>query len=81
LVLGGTADFPGIERERAEHEMTLVALANHIAGIAIESKRVDDRIHFMAHHDDMTGLQKRAFLKERLASILDQARRNNRKVT
>lgn len=35
----------------------------------------------MAHHDDLTGLPNRAFLKERLASILDQARRNNRKVT
>jgi diguanylate cyclase (GGDEF)-like protein len=35
----------------------------------------------MAHHDDLTGLPNRAFLKERMAKILDQARRNNRKVT
>ncbi|MBY5583351.1 EAL domain-containing protein [Rhizobium leguminosarum] len=80
-VLGTFALYSREVRRPTEHEMTLVALATHIAGIAIERKRVDDRIHFMAHHDDLTGLPNRAFLKERLASILDQARRNNRKVT
>jgi diguanylate cyclase (GGDEF)-like protein len=61
--------------------MEMVALATHIAGIAIERKRVDERIYFMAHHDDLTGLPNRAFLKERMAKTLYQARRNNRKVT
>ncbi|ANK90714.1 MULTISPECIES: sensor domain-containing protein [Rhizobium] len=80
-VLGTFALYSREVRHPTEHEMRLVALATHIAGIAIERKRVDDRIHFMAHHDDLTGLPNRAFLKERLAGILDQARRNNRKVT
>lgn len=80
-VLGTFALYSKEVRGPTEHEMKLVALATHIAGIAIERKRVDDRIHFMAHHDDLTGLPNRAFLKERMAKILDQARRNNRKVT
>ncbi|WP_416065665.1 putative bifunctional diguanylate cyclase/phosphodiesterase [Rhizobium sp. ZK1] len=80
-VLGTFALYSKEVRRPTEHEMRLVALATHIAGIAIERKRVDDRIHFMAHHDDLTGLPNRAFLKERMAKILDQARRNNRKVT
>ncbi|WP_434712464.1 EAL domain-containing protein [Rhizobium sp. YTUHZ045] len=80
-VLGTFALYSREVRRPTEHEMRLLALATHIAGIAIERKRVDDRIHFMAHHDDLTGLPNRAFLKERLAGILDQARRNNRKVT
>ncbi|TLX12966.1 EAL domain-containing protein [Rhizobium sp. MHM7A] len=80
-VLGTFALYSREVRRPTEQEMTLVALATHVAGIAIERKRVDDRIHFMAHHDDLTGLPNRAFLKERLAGILDQARRNNRKVT
>jgi len=80
-MLGTFALYSREVRRPTEHETKLVALATHIAGIAIERKRVDDRIHFMAHHDDLTGLPNRAFLKERLASILDQARRNNRKVT
>jgi diguanylate cyclase (GGDEF)-like protein/PAS domain S-box-containing protein len=80
-VLGTFALYSKEPRRPTEREMKLVALATHIAGIAIERKRVDDRIHFMAHHDDLTGLPNRAFLKERMAKILDQARRNNRKVT
>lgn len=80
-VLGTFALYSREIRRPTEQEMKLVAIATHIAGIAIERKRVDDRIHFMAHHDDLTGLPNRAFLKERLAKILDQARRNNRKVT
>lgn len=80
-VLGTFALYSKETRRPTEREMKLVALATHIAGIAIERKRVDDRIHFMAHHDDLTGLPNRAFLKERMAKILDQARRNNRKVT
>lgn len=80
-VLGTFALYSKETRRPTEHEMKLVALATHVAGIAVERKRVDDRIHFMAHHDDLTGLPNRAFLKERMAKILDQARRNNRKVT
>lgn len=80
-VLGTFALYSREVRSPTEQETKLVALATHIAGIAIERKRVDDRIHFMAHHDDLTGLPNRAFLKERLANILDQARRHNRKVT
>ncbi|WP_183735612.1 EAL domain-containing protein [Rhizobium sp. BK275] len=80
-VLGTFALYSKEPRRPTEQEMKLVALATHIAGIAVERKRVDDRIHFMAHHDDLTGLPNRAFLKERMAKILDQARRNNRKVT
>ena len=56
-------------------------MATHIAGIAIERKRAEDRIYFMAHHDDLTGLPNRAFLKENMAKILFKARRNGRKVT
>jgi hypothetical protein len=48
-------------------------MATHIAGIAIERKRGDERIHFMAHHDDLTGLPNRAFFKERMAKTLHHA--------
>jgi len=80
-VLGTFALYSDTVREPSEHEREMVAVATHIAGIAIERKRVDDRIYFMAHHDDLTGLPNRAFLKERMAKTLFQAGRNNRKVT
>ncbi|MBB5571813.1 MULTISPECIES: sensor domain-containing protein [Rhizobium] len=80
-VLGTFALYSGTVREPTERELELVAMATHIAGIAIERKRAEDRIYFMAHHDDLTGLPNRAFLKENMAKILFKARRNGRKVT
>jgi diguanylate cyclase (GGDEF)-like protein/PAS domain S-box-containing protein len=80
-VLGTFGLYSGAVREPTERELELVAVATHIAGIAIERKRAEDRIYFMAHHDDLTGLPNRAFLKENMAKILFKARRNGRKVT
>ncbi|WP_454848555.1 EAL domain-containing protein [Rhizobium binxianense] len=80
-VLGTFALYSRQVRRPTAREMELIALATHIAGIAIERKRTDDRIYFMAHHDDLTGLPNRTFLKERMAKILHQARRSGRKVS
>ncbi|PZM17221.1 EAL domain-containing protein [Rhizobium tubonense] len=80
-VLGTIALYSPQVREPTESELEMVAVATHIAGIAIERKRAEDRIYFMAHHDDLTGLPNRAFLKDQMARILFQARRHNRRVT
>jgi diguanylate cyclase (GGDEF)-like protein/PAS domain S-box-containing protein len=80
-VLGTFALYSPEVRQPTPPEMELVAMATHIAGIAIERKRGDERIHFMAHHDELTGLPNRAFFKERMAKTLHHARRNGRKVT
>jgi diguanylate cyclase (GGDEF)-like protein/PAS domain S-box-containing protein len=80
-VLGTFALYSSEVRSPTTREMELVGMATHIAGIAIERKRAEERIYFMAHHDDLTGLPNRAFLKEQMAKILFQARRNSRKVT
>lgn len=80
-VLGTLALYSPEIRMPTPREMEMVAMATHIAGIAIERKRAEDRIYFMAHHDDLTGLPNRAFLKDQMAKILFQARHSNRKVT
>ncbi|MDL2407700.1 EAL domain-containing protein [Rhizobium calliandrae] len=80
-VLGTFGLYSSTVREPTEREMELIAMSTHIAGIAVERKRAEDRIYFMAHHDDLTGLPNRAFLKENMAKILFKARRNGRKVT
>jgi len=80
-VLGTFALYSSEVRRPTPREMEFVAMATHIAGIAIERRRGDERIQFMAHHDDLTGLPNRAFFKERMAKTLHQARRSGRKVT
>jgi PAS domain S-box-containing protein len=47
-------------------ETRLIEVATRIAGIAIERKLAEDRIHYMANHDALTGLPNRALLRDRL---------------
>ena len=59
----------------------LIEMATRIAGIAIERKQAEDRIHFMANHDALTGLPNRALLDDRLAQAVLYAQRYNHWVT
>jgi diguanylate cyclase (GGDEF)-like protein/PAS domain S-box-containing protein len=54
-------------------ETRLVEIAVHIAGIAIARRRAEERIHFMANHDALTGLPNRVRLNERLVDALQDA--------
>jgi diguanylate cyclase (GGDEF)-like protein len=55
-------------------------------GIAItsrdvtERRRLTDRIHYLAHHDHLTGLANRTLLRERLEQAIACARQQNEKV-
>jgi diguanylate cyclase (GGDEF)-like protein len=68
-------------RERTAAEARLLDVATKIAGIAIERKLAEDRIQFMATHDELTGLPNRALLKERLARAIQLAQRHDRWAT
>jgi len=41
-----------------------------------ERKRAEEQIHFMAHHDVLTGLPNRSTLMQRLAGAIEQAKRS-----
>jgi diguanylate cyclase (GGDEF)-like protein len=68
-------------REPTEAETNLTEVAIRIAGIAIERKLAEDRIHFMANHDALTGLPNRTLLKDRLSQAVLHAQRYDRWVT
>ena len=80
-VLGTFAMYSTTVREPTESETRLVDAATRIAGIAIERKQAEDRIHFMANHDALTGLPNRALLSDRLAQAVVYAQRYDRWVT
>ena len=68
-------------REPTDAEMKLINVATRIAGIAIERKLAEERIHFMANHDALTGLPNRALLNDRLSQAVLYAQRYDRCVT
>jgi diguanylate cyclase (GGDEF)-like protein/PAS domain S-box-containing protein len=51
-------------------ESRLLEMAVHIAGIAIARRRAEERISFMASHDELTGLPNRMRFGEQLAEAL-----------
>jgi diguanylate cyclase (GGDEF)-like protein/PAS domain S-box-containing protein len=80
-VLGTFALYSTTVREPTAVETCLIDAATRIAGIAIERKQSEDRIHFLANHDALTGLPNRALFKDRLSQALLYARRYDRRVT
>lgn len=80
-VLGVFAAYSTTVREPIEAEIKLIEVTIRIAGIAIERKRAEDRIHFMASHDALTGLPNRTLLRDRLSQAILYAQRYDRWVT
>ncbi len=79
--VGTFAMYAREPREPTEAEMGLASVATRIAGIAIERKMAEERIHFMANHDALTGLPNRTLLEDRLSQAILHAQRNDRWVT
>jgi diguanylate cyclase (GGDEF)-like protein/PAS domain S-box-containing protein len=81
LVLGTFAMYSRTVRTPTEVEMALIEVTTRISGIAIERKHAEDRIHFMANHDPLTGLPNRKLLNDRLVQAILYARRYDRWAT
>lgn len=79
--LGAFALYSRSVREPSQAEARFVDIATHIAGIAIERKRAEDRIQFMVNHDALTGLPNRGLLKDRLNQAMSFAERYGRWAT
>ena len=80
-VLGTFSLYSAKEGAPSEAETKLIDVATRIASIAIQRKRAEDRIHFMANHDALTGLPNRTLLKDRLSQALLYAQRYDRWTT
>jgi diguanylate cyclase (GGDEF)-like protein/PAS domain S-box-containing protein len=80
-ILGAFATYSKEPREPTDAEMDLINIATRIAGIAIERKLAEDRIHFLATHDALTGLPNRTLLNDRLSQAVLYAQRYDRWVT
>lgn len=68
-VLGTFAMYSKAVRAPTQREFDLIDVATRIAGIAIDRQRAEDRIKYMASHDELTG----ALNRSALAPSLDVA--------
>lgn len=61
-------------------EKNLIPIACELAGLAIENKNSDDRIRYLAHSDELTGLSNRAHFLQMLSQAIARASRWGTKV-
>jgi diguanylate cyclase (GGDEF)-like protein len=80
-VLGVFAMYSRTVREPSKAETNLIEITTRLAGIAIERKQAEERIHYMANHDALTGLPNRVVLGDRLEQAIRHARHHDRWVT
>ncbi len=67
-------------RGPSELERFLVPSVLDLAGLAIENNRADERIRYLAHHDDLTGLPNRMRFLQELSLALARAARSGHQV-
>lgn len=79
-VLGTFAMYYREVRSPGDLERYLLDIATHLAGIAIERDRAEERVRHMAQHDALTGLPNRLLLRDRVNQCISQAARNRRQV-
>ena len=79
-VLGTLALYSTEARDPTPLEIRLIEMTGRVARIAIERKRSEERIRYMAHHDPLTGLFNRSELAPRLRNALERAERDGKHV-
>ncbi|MFZ2853470.1 MAG: EAL domain-containing protein [Rhodocyclaceae bacterium] len=75
-VLGSFAIYHHVVHTPDDAERQLIDFATRIARIAIEHRRTQERIRYMADHDALTGLANRTVLRDRVQQAIAQAHRN-----
>jgi len=75
-VLGSFAMYYGEVHHPNSAETQLIGFATRIARIAIEHRRAEEHVRYMADHDALTGLATRTVLRDRMQQAIVQAHRN-----
>lgn len=80
VLLGTFALYSGTVRTPSQLEIEIIDMATNIAGIAIDQRRAEERVHFMAHHDPLTGLCNRNLFWTQFSRAIHEAKREQRLV-
>ena len=75
--LGAFVLSPGPGAESVVGDPAVLEAARRLAVVAIENRRLNDRLTHQARHDALTGLPNRLVFEERLGRALEEARRHD----
>ena len=75
-VLGVVAICRQHREDLTANDQKLIDMTVQLAAVAIEQRRLHDRLYFQAHHDILTGLPNRFLLQDRLTQCVARARRD-----
>jgi diguanylate cyclase (GGDEF)-like protein len=76
-VIGTFAIYQRAPSAPDQHSLELLKMAAHFIAIAIERKNAEERIHYLAHFDALSGLPNRETLEDRAQYLMSLAKRNN----
>ncbi|OGB27251.1 MAG: hypothetical protein A3I66_10050 [Burkholderiales bacterium RIFCSPLOWO2_02_FULL_57_36] len=79
-VLGVFAIYHRKPGEPTELELRLIQVTTDLAGLAIDSRRSEERIRYLAHYDELTGLPNRTMFSQVLSQVLVRAGRSSNQV-
>jgi diguanylate cyclase (GGDEF)-like protein/PAS domain S-box-containing protein len=66
--------------EPSELELRLIQVTTDLAGLAIDSRKSEERIRYLAHYDDLTGLPNRTMFSQALSQALAKANQHSQQV-
>lgn len=79
-VLGTFAIYARVPSVPDQHTEQLIETTSRLLALAIDSKRYEDRIQYLAHFDSLTSLPNRLQLQEQATYLLPRADRTNSSV-
>jgi diguanylate cyclase (GGDEF)-like protein/PAS domain S-box-containing protein len=78
-ILGAFALYRSTAVPASAYELRLGALCGELAGMAIESRRSEEKMRYLAHYDGLTSLPNRFLFGDYLDLAIADARRRQRK--
>lgn len=76
-VLGTFAIYQPQPAVPGAHELRLLEMVAHFIALAIERKKAEEHIYYLANYDSLTGLPNRSQLDDHLKYALNLAKRSN----